>query len=296
MSIIIKSNSIYSGNIPAATMDQVITTKGAVYDSFVSRVQSDGGVVVSTQKISDAIDFLFDNNLYGRMGVCASPHYAKKLDAEGGVLKLYSIDGVDLVGMSVGGGILPKITADNFVDFNEGVNYDTVGGILTTATKKSWSKTGRIAYAVATKGSVNTNNSYSFGLTTHGETAIGSPPMSLLTNGTVYMTRIHASVYGGEQKELGFQNTIRSGATLGSYDKVRGILNSFVDGLETAKIKLSTVPSGVWENEHYLDFGGAILKNIKIVSGIKMSAMWFLSDFTQTQQEVISRFIAQQYL
>src|SRR5690606_31301776 len=112
------------------------------------------------------------NNLYSRMGVCASPHYAVKLDGAGGVQKLYSIDGQDLVGLTLNGGALPKLTADNFVNFNDGVSGDSVGGILTTANKQAWSEIGRFAVAVAIKNVVNSGPSPIFGMSTHGETSL----------------------------------------------------------------------------------------------------------------------------
>lgn len=301
MSVVIKSNSLYSGAGSMATIEQVITSPQQVIDNFTARVLADGGTIVNPQKIATAVGFLFKNNLISRMGVCASPHYAVKLDAEGGILKLYSIEGQDLVGLSVGGGALPKLVG-NFVNFNEGLTSDAVGGILTTATKQAWSKTGRFGVALATNENVNTAANAIFGMSTHGETSLNSDVFSLLSsvplNGTV-SSRINNATYGGTTALMNvtaINNTPKNGAFVFTYNKLATTTELMIHGIVLGVNNPLSAPSGVYENEHYLDFGGISRNTAKVVSGVKMSAMWFMKDVIHSQAFEINKFQEDEYI
>lgn len=300
MSVIIKSNSLYSGTTSAATVDQILTSPQKVIDDFTARVLADGGTIVNPQKVASAVDFLFKNNLISRMGVCASPYYAVKLDGTGGVLKLYSLDGQDLVGLSIGGGALPKIV-DNFVNFNEGVTSDSIGGILTTSTKQAWSQTGRFGVAVATKEHANSPSAVIFGMSTHGETSLNTDIFSILTESTSSgraTTRINNAAYGGGTNLLivGTINNPKNGALIYTYDKYKSRTSLMVHGVVQGQNIALTAPKEVYENEHYLDFGGTSRSTLKVVSGVKMSAMWFMKDVVDTQAVEINKFQEAEYL
>lgn len=299
MSTVIKSNQIFSGD--GATIDQVLTNPDAVYNAFVSRVSADGGSIVSETKVRNAIDFIFENNLFGRLGVCASPHYAKKLDANGGVLKLYSITGVDLVGLALNAGALPKITSDNFVNFNEGMSSDTDGGILTTETKRAWSDTGRFAFAIATKENVNSGATPIASLTTHGETSLNSDTFSVLTYTASSGTgqgRINDASYGGSTRTLTAItiNNPKNGALIFMYNKPMLSAKLMVHGITQGTLTALTVPEQVYKNDHYVDFGGVSRATTKAVSGVKMSAMWFMTDLSESQAIKINQFHEAEYL
>lgn len=302
MSVVIKSNSLYTGSLLLPTAEQISTTPTLVYNAFASRVTADGGTIVNETKVRKAIDFIFENNLFGRLGVCASPHYAKKLDANGGVLKLYSITGVDLVGLTINSGTLPKITADNFVDFNESVTADNTGGILTTETKRAWSDTGRFAVAVATKENVNTGSSPIFDMSTHGETTLNADVFSLHTytaNSGAVAWRINNTTYGGGFTSLiTFSiNNAKNGAFLFFYDLYKQKASLLIHGIVQSTTSAAfTAPSEIYKNQHYLDFGGTSRATTKIVSGVKMSAMWFMSDVTDSQAAKINQFHETEYL
>lgn len=301
MSIVIKSNSVYTGVDTLATVEQVLTTPQEVISNFQARVVADGGQIVSMSKLASAVNFLFDNNLYGRMGVCASPHYAVKLDGAGGVEKLYSIDGQDLVGLTLNGGTLPKITADNFVDFNDGVSGDSVGGILTTANKQAWSETGRFAVAVAIKNVVNSGIAPVFGMSTHGETSLNGDVFSLLAstanNGTVN-ARINNGTYGGAfpVMQVTTINNPKNGGILFSYDKLKSRVEVRIHGGILSSVNSLVAPQEIYRNKHYLDFGGTSRSALKVVSGVQMAAMWFVKDLRDIQASEINKFHETEYL
>ncbi len=301
MSIVIKSNSVYTGVDTLATVEQVLTTPQEVISNFQARVVADGGQIVSMSKLASAVNFLFDNNLYSRMGVCASPHYAVKLDVAGGVEKLYSIDGQDLVGLTLNDGTLPKLTEDNFVDFNDGESGDSIGGILTTATKQAWSETGRFAVAVAIKNVVNSGSTPIFGMSTHGETTLIGDVFSLMAhtanNGTV-SARINNGTYGGAFPPFTVStiNNPKNGGILFSYDKFKSRAEVRIHGGVSNSLNSLVAPQEVYRNEHYLDFGGTSRSTNKFVSGVQMAAMWFVKDLRDIQASEISKFHEAEYL
>lgn len=95
MSTIIKSNVTFTGN-PRDYADQISKSAQDIIDDFTNKVVSDGGVINDSAAVSDAANFLKNNNLIGRVVSICSPNYAYKLDGGGNVIKLYSIYGNDL--------------------------------------------------------------------------------------------------------------------------------------------------------------------------------------------------------
>lgn len=296
MSIVIKSNQIFNGESP--TVEQILTTQDAVYSAYLARVVADGGSIVSESKVRDAITFMFDSNLYGRIGVSASPYYGVKLDANGGILKLYSIYGEDLVGRAVGSGELPKIVS-NFVDFNPTTHGTVNGGILTTAVKKSWSVTGRMAYAVATKEHIAATLLPLAALSSHGDFALNGDVLSLLagsaTNGTIGL-RTNNAAYGGGTAILNLVN-----ANNPQYSVVAGsdfITKStflYTSGALQGSNNPNNIPEQVHKNAHYMDFGGAIRSSGNTLNGFKASALWFLADCTIAQRIATNLFLRTNY-
>ena len=273
-------------------------TRDAVYSAYLARVVADGGSIVSESKVSDAIAFMFDNNLYGRTGVCASPHYGIKLDGSGGILKLYSIYGEDLVGRVVGSGELPKIVS-NFVDFNPTTHGTVNGGILTTAVKKSWSVTGRMAYAVATKEHIAASLLPLAAMTSHGDFVLNGDVLSLLagniTNGTIGL-RTNSSVYGGGTVILNLANSNNPQySVVAGSDYLTKLTFLYASGVLQGSNNPNNTPDQVHKNQHYIDFGGAIRSSGNTLNGFKASALWFLADCTVAQRIATNLFLRTNY-
>lgn len=174
MSILIKSNSLYAGSSILPTAKQQSSSPEAVYTEYVARVEADGGEVTDKAKLMDAIQFMFKQNLYGRMSTVVAPLYGKKLDSNGKLLKLYAIDGDDLTSISYGGAPLPTVDSNNQVVFNNTITTvasSKNGSLMTTASKKPRSSVGRLGvasrilnlYGVGTTG----ENNKIMGLTEH---------------------------------------------------------------------------------------------------------------------------------
>ena len=153
MSIIIKSNNALSTSSAGfGTTKMLNTTAQAEFDAYKARVLADGGVIKDEARTLRAFNMLFANKMYGNMNTAVSGTFGVKLDGSGGITKLYAIDGTDLVGTAYGTGTLPKLDANNNIDFSSNVSTDNVNGAMfSTANKLTLSKAGRFGYSINAK-------------------------------------------------------------------------------------------------------------------------------------------------
>lgn len=297
MSVLIKSDNAYTGVGSIPLVVQTTTNPQAVIDAYIARVVADGGTIISHEKITNAVNFMFRENLYGRVGISASPFYGVKLNPDGGILKLYSIDGDDLVGLSLNGGDLPKIVG-NFVDFNEGQPSDDIGGILTTETAKSHTTANRLSIAMAVKDIANTVEMQAAGFTVHdsgiiNDWSIFGFSVSPVTSGTIvglvsrnYTTGLSRNTY---------PRISRGRAVLASYDKIKKNQRLYDDGTLRLNYQDIVADERVFSNAHYIDFGGAWRSGSKVISGVKVSAMWFMTNANDAQNLAVNAFMQSEY-
>lgn len=300
MSIIIKSNNVYSGSHALPSIEQVTTSESEVYNTYAARVAADGGTIVSISKVKEAISFLFKNSLVGRMGLCASPHYAKKLTPEGGIMKLYSIVGADLVPKILTSGEAPKITVDNFVNFGNGAVQSSTGGILTTSSSKDWLKSGRFSVSIAQKDIKNTSPQPIFDFTSHGDSGMGVDLFAIQGATAAPLgisSRIANGIYGRSGDFSYINNSDISKSVTLHYDettKKGSMIRKGTNYIHSADI---TIPSPAYTDTFYADFGGANrAAGIGTVSGVKVSAMWIATDANLDQAKRINEFFDTEYL
>ena len=297
MSVLIKSDNAYTGvgSIPLPV--QTATNPQAVIDAYIDRVVTDGGTIISHDKITNAVNFMFRENLYGRVGVSASPFYGVKLNPDGGILKLYSIDGDDLVGLSLNGGDLPKIVG-NFVDFNEGQPSDDVGGILTTETAKAHTTARRLSIAMAVKDIANTVETQTAGFTVHDSGIVNNYSIfgfatSPTTTGTV--VGLVSKNYGTGLSRNTFPRISQGKAVLASYDKIKKNQRLYQGGALGLNYQDIVADERVFSNAHYVDFGGAWRSGSKVISGVRVSAMWFMANANDAQNLAVNAFMQSEY-
>ena len=297
MSVLIKSDNAYTGegSIPLAV--QAATNPQAVIDAYIARVVADGGTIISHEKITNAVNFMFRENLYGRVGISASPFYGVKLNQDGGILKLYSIDGDDLVGLSLNGGDLPKIVG-NFVDFNEGQTSDDVGGILTTETAKAHTSARRLSIAMAVKDIANTVEAQTAGFTVHDSGIVNNYNIfgfaaTPTTSGTI--VGIVSKSYFTNLSRITFPRVSAGHAVLLSYNKVSKKQKLYYNGISELTYSNIVADDRVFSNAHYVDFGGAWRSGSKVISGVRVSAMWFMANANDAQNLAVNAFMQSEY-
>lgn len=317
MSILIKSNSLYAGSSILPTAKQQSTTPDAVYNEYVARVEADGGEVTDKAKLMDAIQFMFRQNLYGRMSTVVAPLYGKKLDSNGKLLKLYAIDGDDLESVSVGGAPLPHIDAHNQVVFNdtiEGANESAVGSYMTTADKKVRSLVGRIGVAFRSwspYGIGSTSESHSaVGLTEHN---LGSGDFRLpylravVSSYTAGTIRVEAIKSGLTYTPITHTatNSMGSGyesSTITQFDYNRQTTskasryNPRYDSIVFNQYKNQTLDKSTFKNPTYIDFGGVFPNELtRGFARLSCPFLWLFSDITEAHVEAFQKWQVKHY-
>lgn len=132
MTLIFRSNVAYAGAEPLPSIEAIAYSAQDLYDLYEARVVADGGVIESPSETLWMVNYVYDNDLRGRIGALASPAWGVKKSA-GRAAKLYSIEGVDFEGMVMGGGgALPNLTTDAAGNYIAETMLDTssVGGVF----------------------------------------------------------------------------------------------------------------------------------------------------------------------
>lgn len=147
MSVIIKSNNAASNGL--GTVKMLGTTAQAEFDKYEARVVADGGVIKDEARTKRAFKMLFDTRMYGNMNSFVSGRFGSKTNSEGGITKLYAIDGVDLIGHVYGTGTLPVLGAGDSISFAaNSLTDDTNGGMFSCESPFIQSKYGSFGFAV----------------------------------------------------------------------------------------------------------------------------------------------------
>lgn len=171
MSVLIKSNNVLN-NAGFGQVKMLGTTAQAQFDAYKARVLADGGTIKDEARTLSAFNLLFNNKMYGNMNTAVSGTFGVKLDSNGGITKLYAIDGVDLVGVTYGTGALPKLGANNNIDFSANSRTDAVnGGMLTTAQKIIPSRAGIFGVMLKIEAFTESASQRIAGLTKHNDVA-----------------------------------------------------------------------------------------------------------------------------
>lgn len=313
MSLILKSNTMYSGTVPAISIAQITSNPQKAYQDFRQRVLDDGGEIVSQEATETAIKFMFDNGLYGKMAFSASPSYARKLGGDGGIEKLYSIDGVDLVANQVGaGGSLPTVSGTKAVRFAPNSTDGSLlpdGFILSTEEAIKLSGAGRIGLAFAAKvigplSGLPTNLGKGITVNPRPNRAVNNIDIMSITfsggSSSTYRYRVSKDSYGSEPVLLtmaGIPASIYKASV--AYYNAYGLEDGESAGMTSAHIVSTsaaiTPDSDMWENEHFVDFGGYKDYPTSAVVPIELSVMWLLKDASADQYRLTTMFFDAQY-
>lgn len=307
MSLILKSNTkLKSSNFP--NIKQVVSTTGDWFNNYKSRVLADGGEITSESKVRDAISFLFKNNLIGRLSCCASPYYGVKKNASGEVLKLYSLDGEDLVSEVLGTGSHPVITSDGYLEINPDVtDITTVGnrGVIRTENKVNLKKSKQIGYGTVFKSTETTARlliqCFSTWESYYPSSSTREPSIDTTLSG-----------WGTESKVIGKDFANPNSATIAHKHDAAG-RGGFVIRLDADSdadnfqlynadmlFRKSTVAydPDMYELDFHIIYGGnksPIYASHNTGTRTLLSCMWFIDDLSGDAAVEITKFISRNY-
>lgn len=306
MSLILKSNTkLKSSNFP--NINQVVSTTGDWFNNYKSRVLADGGEITSESKVRGAISFLFENNMIGRLTCCASPYYGVKKNVLGEVLKLYSLDGEDLISEVLGTGSHPVITPDGYLEINPDVaGLTTAGnrGVIRTENKVNFKKSKQIGYATVFK-SNDTSTRFPIQCFSTWENYVpaSNPEPSIDTT---------MAGWNSESKVIGRDISNPNTVTLAHKHDAAGrggfVLRLDADS-DTNNFQLynadvlfrnSTVAydPDMYEIDYHIIYGGnksPIYETYNIGIRTLLSCMWFIDDLTEDAAVEITKFISRNY-
>lgn len=296
MSVVIKSNNVSSSYF--GTSKIIGTTAQAEFNKYKTRVVGDGGVIKDEARTLKAFDLLFNSKMYGNMNCAVSGTFGVKTNVSGGITKLYSIDGYDLIGAVYGTGVLPILDASNNISFaSNDPSQNINGGLLTTESKLITSKIGNFGYALSVKsfggGAAATRL---LGLTKHSDVTNWSQISNLVIqpeNGQVQLN-MHAdpldlinsnSVSNVNINVDSFGYPMISFLTLPESSKLYGSRN----GTEMTVVDGKTFTE-ITREDFYIDFGGTFQSNLKYFSKATVRDFFCFNQATREQSSLLSSF------
>ena len=294
MSIITKSNNVLSTSSAGfGTTKMLNTTAQAEFDAYKARVIADGGVIKDEARTLKAFNLLFDNKMYGNLNTAVSGTFGVKLDGNGGITKLYAIDGVDLVGTAYGTGTLPKLDANNNIDFSSNVSTDNVNGAMfSTASKMILSKMGRFGYAINAKTLKSTTTRLA-AITKHADVTAINAASYITANGTStvsFTSQLNALALNGTPTIVtttaGFYNAPHSHIALPSDN----LFAQNRSGSEVTTASGKFIPEIVTE-QFYIDFGGQFTSDKKQFTDTIIRDFFSFNHASRSQATALSAFV-----
>lgn len=116
MAVIIKSNKVATNNFGPISF--LGLAPDALFSKYKARVVADGGSIRDEAYTKNLISKIYGIGMLGNLATYVSGKAGVKLDAAGGIDKLYALDGVDLKVYNEGNAAKPTLTPDNAIEFN----------------------------------------------------------------------------------------------------------------------------------------------------------------------------------
>lgn len=294
MSIITKSNNVLN-SVGFGTIKKLNTTPKTIFNAYKSRVLADGGVVKDEARTLQAIEMLYATGLYGTMNTAVSGTFGVKVDGNGGIVKLYAIDGFDMLGVVFGTGILPKLDADNNIDFNANNASDNANGGMFTSTSKQVLSQGNFGMHLYIKNSDLTSAYQMLQCTKHNDVPNTQIILGMITfnNGELAMyAQNNSLVLTGSASHT----IARANMRLYEFPPINFILdfsNKIIVGNRNSIEMTTPVYDTIKEyktQDFYLDFGGAYRSDKKYFGRGVVRDMFCFAHATREQATLLSAF------
>lgn len=132
MSLVLSSNQIATRNL--GSYKSIVSNAADEFAAYKARVLADGGVIVDETATQSAIQKLITKGVYGLAKIYVGGSFGVKKDGSGNLIKLYSIDGLDMTLFSIGAGKPVNHIAGEIVFTNDikSSTTQTDGTVFTT--------------------------------------------------------------------------------------------------------------------------------------------------------------------
>lgn len=291
MSVIIKSNNVATKSL--GTLKMLGTSPQVEFDKYKARVIADGGVVRDEPRTLRAFQSLFDAKMYGNMSSFASGSFGVKLNVDNRVVKVYAIDGSDLIGQVYGTGLLPTLTVDNAIDFGSNTTSVVNGALLTTAEQIKVSKANTYGLGMRIKRHTALSRDRISAFTKHNDAANISQVLVLTDTGTSIGYQTHKdplslTTAGTYNPLSGLSTNATTPFILYLSDVVTAYSYGYRDGL----FGTSTAgkPAALEDYTFYIDVGGYYRSNAKYFWDGAFYDYISINQATNEQALALSRF------
>ncbi|HFP7035865.1 TPA: hypothetical protein ACHKB2_002255 [Acinetobacter baumannii] len=116
MSLVLRSN--ISAENSLGTYKSITSDPATEFNSYKARVLADGGEVMNDADTLAAFKYLINSGIYGIARTFVGSKFGIKRDSNGSVLKLYALDGIDLVAYNINNSALPVTIVNSELSFN----------------------------------------------------------------------------------------------------------------------------------------------------------------------------------
>lgn len=294
MSVILKSNNVLN-NIGLGQVKMLGTTAQAKFDAYKARVLADGGTIKDEARTLSAFKLLFDNKMYGNMDTAVSGTFGVKVDANGGLTKLYAIDGVDLIGVTYGTGTLPTLDTNNNIVFANSVAQNTNGGMFVSESKLIASKVGNFGFLITAKAFITSQNQRIAALTKHNDVAntqMISAVMSYTTGEVAIVTQTDPFTLTATPTFV----TTKAQASQVSYPPIVFMHDAAAQVIAGSRSGAEVVTASgkafaaITTEDFYIDFGGEYHSDKKYFANATVRDMFCFAHATREQAVALSAF------
>lgn len=291
MSIILKSNVAYTGDKKLKSVIPSVMTADQYFTAYKNRVIADGGYIVDETKTLATINFLFANDLISRSTSIVSSKYGLKLDGTK-VVKLYGLDGVDLVAVLHGTGDYYTIDGTDGSLKPYTSTFSNANGCLYQSEKPvRIASKGKIAF-ISMPVVTSTPNANASAIMTYADSALGDikayGQQQITSNTCAWQVPTPASVQTGTSTSL----TVGK-LPLITYIDQKNRLSRIFKGSTQIYSNLQDLDPAILTLERYLQVGGryydvpssSIDRSFSIFN---LHAAWALFDFAENELLKIS--------
>ncbi|MDN8449691.1 hypothetical protein QZK77_12190 [Acinetobacter baumannii] len=294
MSLLFSSNKTASRNL--GSHKSITSDIDVELAAYKARVQADGGIIIDEGATKAAIQKLIDKGVYGFAKVYVGGSFGVKKDVNGNLIKLYSIDGLDMTLFSIGGGKPVNHVSGEIVFTNENKTSTTQTDGTVFATELTQAPKGKgLVFGISGSSIKNAAGSYEAGVSgfTLLDKQVNSSPLWFVTMPTGGGAIVcHKQVGIPDQNSVANTSRVQTNlSTTGTRytffsDYSNNQLKGYRDGTNFAQ---SSDPKGLSDLNGfygYITLGGYIKKTTvteSFLSNIKVKEFFVFDDLPESR-------------
>lgn len=294
MSLVLSSNKTATRNL--GSYKSIVSNATDELAAYKARVVADGGTIIDEAATKAAIQKLIDKGVYGFAKVYVGGSFGVKKDANGNLIKLYSIDGLDMTLFSIGSGKPVNHVSGEIVFTNENKTSTTQTDGTVFATELTQAPKGKgLVFGISGSSIKNAAGSYEAGVSgfTLLDKQVNSSPLWFVTMPTGGGAIVcHKQVGIPDQNSVANTSRVQTNlSTTGTRytffsDYVNSQLKGYRDGTLVTFPTASPALADLTGFYGYITLGGYIKKTTvteSFLSNIKVKEFFVFDDLPESR-------------